>query len=206
VLSLLNCTVFLAENTGDSSIHNTADATLKNTIVAGGTGDTGQIVVTSLGYNLESANSCGFIAAGELFNTDPLLGPLQLNAPGSTETHGLPSGSPAIDAGSPDCPPPHTDQRGVARPKGDACDIGAFEDPVTVAASSGCYDFDGDGEVDGDDVQAVATRWRLTSAAPDPDGDPSTPNYDLSYDLDRDEIITVRDMMLISAQWSWPCP
>jgi hypothetical protein len=36
-------------------------------------------------------------------------------------------GSPAIDAGSADCPPPATDQRGVARAQGAACDIGAFE-------------------------------------------------------------------------------
>ncbi|MFQ5880811.1 MAG: choice-of-anchor Q domain-containing protein, partial [Dehalococcoidia bacterium] len=38
------------------------------------------------------------------------------------------------DAGSPDCPPPATDQRGVARPQGAACDIGAYE--FEVAAPS----------------------------------------------------------------------
>jgi hypothetical protein len=54
---------------------------------------------------------------------------------GSTETHALLTGSPAIDAGSPDCPPPATDQRGVARPQGAACDIGAFElEGETIAA------------------------------------------------------------------------
>jgi hypothetical protein len=46
---------------------------------------------------------------------------------GPTETHALVPGSPAIDAASPDCPPPDTDQRGVSRPQGSACDIGAFE-------------------------------------------------------------------------------
>jgi hypothetical protein len=52
-----------------------------------------------------------------------MLFPLQDNG-GPTETHALRPGSPAIDAGSLDCPP--TDQRGEARPVG-ACDIGAFE-------------------------------------------------------------------------------
>ncbi len=55
-----------------------------------------------------------------------MLGPLQNNG-GPTQTHALLPGSPAINTGSPDCPPPATDQRGVARPQGARCDIGAFE-------------------------------------------------------------------------------
>jgi len=55
-----------------------------------------------------------------------MLGPLADNG-GPARTHALVEGSSAIDAGSPDCPPPVTDQRGVARPQGVACDIGAFE-------------------------------------------------------------------------------
>jgi hypothetical protein len=60
---------------------------------------------------------------------DPLLAPLQHNG-GPTETMALRPGSPAIDqvpktgAG---CTP--TDQRGVPRPQGPACDIGAYEFP-----------------------------------------------------------------------------
>jgi hypothetical protein len=46
---------------------------------------------------------------------------------GPTQTHALLPGSPAIDAASDDCPPPATDQRGVSRPQGAKCDIGAFE-------------------------------------------------------------------------------
>ncbi|MEZ4660463.1 MAG: choice-of-anchor Q domain-containing protein [Caldilineaceae bacterium] len=79
--------------------------------------------VTSLGHNLESANSCKFMAAGDLPNSDPKLGPLQNNG-GPTPTHALLPGSPAIDAAA-NCPA--TDQRGLARPQGAACDIGAFE-------------------------------------------------------------------------------
>jgi CSLREA domain-containing protein len=56
---------------------------------------------------------------------DPRLGPLADNG-GPTRTHALLVGSPAIDAAStPDCPT--TDQRGVLRPQGAACDIGSYE-------------------------------------------------------------------------------
>jgi hypothetical protein len=56
---------------------------------------------------------------------DPRLGPLQDNG-GPTPTHALLPGSPAIDTSSA-CPA--TDQRGVTRPQGAGCDIGAFEAP-----------------------------------------------------------------------------
>ncbi len=81
---------------------------------------------TSLGYNLADDASCGFFATGDLVVADAMLGPLA-DKGGPTDTHDLLPGSPAIDAGSPACPPPATDQRGVARPQGAACDIGAVE-------------------------------------------------------------------------------
>jgi CSLREA domain-containing protein len=56
---------------------------------------------------------------------DPRLGPLTDNG-GPTQTHALLAGSPALDAGGPDfCP--GTDQRGVTRPQGPACDMGSYE-------------------------------------------------------------------------------
>ncbi len=64
---------------------------------------------------------------------DPLLDTLQINAPGTIATHALMPGSPAIDAGNPAEPGSGgfaceaTDQRGVLRPLGRHCDIGAFE-------------------------------------------------------------------------------
>jgi predicted outer membrane repeat protein len=90
--------------------------------VAGGT-------LGSAGSNLSNDNSCAafFTAVGDLNNTDPLLGPLQITPPGTTATHALLPGSPAIDAVLNPCPPPATDQRGVIRPQGPKCDIGAFE-------------------------------------------------------------------------------
>jgi hypothetical protein len=61
-----------------------------------------------------------------------MLGPLADNG-GRTETHALLPGSPAIDAiAEADCidlagSPVAEDQRGVDRPQGAGCDIGAFE-------------------------------------------------------------------------------
>ena len=81
--------------------------------------------ITSLGNNIESGTECGFNAPGDLQGTNPLLGPLQ-NAGGPTDTRPLLSGSPAIDAGNnATCLP--ADQRGVPRPQGLRCDIGAYE-------------------------------------------------------------------------------
>src|SRR3989338_5074012 len=104
--------------------------TLANTIVSGNTAATlsGDCAgsITSLGHNLASDASCAFAGAGDLNSTDPLLGPLQNNG-GETETHALLPGSPAIDAVPlAFCTLP-TDQRGVARPQGTGCDMGAFE-------------------------------------------------------------------------------
>ena len=81
--------------------------------------------VTSLGDNVESAATCSLAATGDLTNTNPLLGALAANG-GPTETQALLAGSPAIDHGAAaSCPA--TDQRGVARPVGMACDSGAYE-------------------------------------------------------------------------------
>lgn len=66
------------------------------------------------------------LTANNIVGQEPNLGPLEDNG-GSTKTLGLLPGSPAIDAGGVDCPPPMTDQRGVVRPQQSKCDIGAFE-------------------------------------------------------------------------------
>jgi CSLREA domain-containing protein len=77
-------------------------------------------------HNLESGTDCGFTGAGDKQNANPLLGAL-LNNGGQTDTLALGAGSPAIDAGAA-CA--SVDQRGVSRPQGPACDIGAFEAQV----------------------------------------------------------------------------
>ncbi|MBZ0294078.1 MAG: CSLREA domain-containing protein, partial [Anaerolineae bacterium] len=87
---------------------------------------TGRIV--SLGYNLiGSTAGCivDGVSTGNITDVDPLLGPLQENG-GPTWTHALLSGSPALQKGnSLTCAA--TDQRGLSRSQGFACDIGAFE-------------------------------------------------------------------------------
>jgi hypothetical protein len=88
--------------------------------------------VTSLGYNLLERSSCTVLGAapGDIVgqadgDVDAKLGKLQ-NHGFAIETHALLPGNPAINAGSPDsCLA--VDQRGVARPQGGRCDIGAYE-------------------------------------------------------------------------------
>jgi predicted outer membrane repeat protein len=66
---------------------------------------------------------------------DPLLGPLASNG-GLTQTRALQPGSPARNRVTTGCPPPATDQRGVVRPQGPACDAGAYEaTPVVTIAN-----------------------------------------------------------------------
>ena len=84
----------------------------------------GTVVLASDGNNVGSDASCNLNAAGDQPGTNPLLGPLAGNG-GPTATHSLLPGSPAIDAAGLVCPA--VDQRGVARPKGPACDVGAYE-------------------------------------------------------------------------------
>jgi hypothetical protein len=61
-----------------------------------------------------------------------------------------------------------------------------------------CFgDFDFDCEVTVQDIQQVASRWRMTEA--DDDWDPW-------YDLNDDAIITVVDIMLVAAHWGETCP
>lgn len=80
--------------------------------------------------NLSSDTSCAFTRAHDRQGINPQIGPLTDNT-GPTKTHALLPGSPAIDAGS--CfgvdgmTPITTDQRGIARPQGAGCDIGAVE-------------------------------------------------------------------------------
>jgi hypothetical protein len=102
------------------------NVTIRNTIIANSAagGDCAGALADG-GHNIVEDNSCGFTGG-----SDPLLGPLANNG-GLTKTHALLSGSPAIDAGSNAVcaagPVNNLDQRGLIRPQGAVCDIGAFE-------------------------------------------------------------------------------
>lgn len=151
--TLTNCTV---SGNGDTGVENTGGTmTLTNCTLTGNGGAAlsggeeervtvaGTIIhgaclglMISAGYNIESPDgSCGFDQTGDqrFVATEQLkLEPLQDNG-GPTETHALGEGSVAIDAiPAEDCvdadgEPLTTDQRGVERPQGDACDVGAVE-------------------------------------------------------------------------------
>jgi hypothetical protein len=123
--------------------------TIKNAIVANSTsgGDCFKYsgTFTALGKNFDTDGTCpGFT---QVTSAQLNLGPLADNG-GPTQTHALLPGSVAIDAVT-DCTlvdgttPVTEDQRGVPRPQGAACDVGAFE---TTA---------GNGDVNGDGVANV---------------------------------------------------
>lgn len=111
-----------------------------NTILAGnrvvnGPGPDCYAAFLSRGHNLIGDGAdcvVGGDTTGNQIGADPLLGSLADNG-GLTETHALADGSPAIDAGSDAAPGSgggacaFTDQRGVVRPLGDGCDVGAYE-------------------------------------------------------------------------------
>ncbi len=88
------------------------------------------------GGNMEDTapSQCG-LGAGDRLGVNPLLAPLFANG-GPTPTQQLLAGSPAINTGT-GCAA--TDQRGVARPQGAACDAGAYElaPPVPVTGGAG---------------------------------------------------------------------
>ncbi|MBI3241626.1 MAG: right-handed parallel beta-helix repeat-containing protein [Chloroflexi bacterium] len=105
-----------------------AAVTIRNTIIANSvSGGDCAGSITNGGNNIIEDNTCSFVGGN-----DPLLGPLANNG-GHTLTHALLSGSPAIDAGSAaGCTdaqgnPLTADQRGMPRPQGGRCDIGAYE-------------------------------------------------------------------------------
>jgi uncharacterized repeat protein (TIGR01451 family) len=80
--------------------------------------------------SLSSDSQC---PSGFITNTNPLLEPLASNG-GATPNHALKPGSPALE-GVAACGA-NEDQRGVSRPQGQACDIGAFEMNATNLAVS----------------------------------------------------------------------
>lgn len=126
----------LAVYNPEPMVGGSAALSVKNTIVAGNTGPAGSsncapVAMLTSDHNLSSDESCMFTDPGSKQNADPLLGGLQNNG-GQTDTLALQPGSPALDAGT-NAGCPATDQRGVSRPQGPTCDVGAFEREVAVS-------------------------------------------------------------------------
>ncbi len=112
-----------------------ASVTVGSSIIAANPGGNCLGPITSSGHNIDDDGSCGFTGAGDKSGVGALLGPLgEHGGPGETL---MPlAGSPALDAADPaTCPA--TDQRGVSRPQGAGCDIGAVEvAPPAVATGA----------------------------------------------------------------------
>ena len=167
---------------------------LKNPLIADNTATTDPDCsgnLTSYGYNLIE-NTTGWTISGDttgnLTGLDPKLGPLADNG-GPTETCALLAGSPAIDAGS--CTdisgnPVSYDQRGVARPFGSNCDIGAYE------ATFG--DLNSDGAIDLLDVRLcaqIATGYIIGTAQ-----QRAAADVDSDGDVDADDVTILSEYIL----------
>jgi len=144
--------------------------------------DNCSVALTSAGHNLDRDGSCGLADPTDLASADPHIGPLKDNG-GTTPTHALLSGSPAIDAipldaclidddGVPATPDValDQDQRGQPRPAAadaGACDVGAYEGTyVNNPPHAVCQDV------------SVVTGAGTCSAAASIDGGSSDPDGD----------------------------
>lgn len=129
--TITNSTLY--DNTGAASVaRQGGTTTVMNTLFYAKSGGVNcSNGVASGGNNFDDNNTCGFSGPGDIGGANPVLGVLDWNG-GTTRTHALLPGSPAMDTGTnTDCPV--DDQRGSPRPKdGDVdgtavCDIGAYE-------------------------------------------------------------------------------
>ena len=168
-------------------IYSEGTLTLARSVIAGNTAvDFGNEVMdyedgASLGYNLfghsgENTPQAFFgfpLAAGDIDATGNGATPTALAAildttladnGGSTWTHALVAGSPALDAAPSG---PAADQRGIARPQGCGFDIGAFE----LEASPIC---NGAPEIAADNASVTVDEGQVATnsgTVSDPDGD-----------------------------------
>ncbi len=184
-LTLTNTTV--AANFADSGggIYNggAGAVTLAHTLVSGNVGRVGapelfndEGTVTANNFNLFGhdgfARVSGFTPGTlDVVPSEPrdrVLDILLRGNGGPTITHALVAGSPAIDAVSGACVTP-TDQRGVPRPQGPRCDIGAYEagPPVPPQTANRPPVVSNPGNQVGNVGQSVD----LVINASDPDGD-----------------------------------
>jgi len=136
-------------------------ASINPDIKSGLASEEGIILPAALHYSLigdlGDAYAVESVPGSNLFGLDPLLGPLQDNG-GSTFTHALLTGSPAIDRGDPESQqppgcdgwpdpaycvvtPPVSDQRGAGfdRVVNGRIDIGAFEGQGSVTGAVGVW-------------------------------------------------------------------
>jgi hypothetical protein len=113
---------------------------LRNSIIAGNNASRecfwGGEAITAQGSGKLIVNNgvAGTACPGVVSSSDPQLGPLQFNVPGTTKTMMIGDASPAYNAGVAysaaeiaSAPTLATDQRGISRPQFGSFDIGAYE-------------------------------------------------------------------------------
>ena len=194
VMTITNATVARQAGPSDAAAlyHAASDVTdtrIRNSIVARNqTRDCGGAdspAFTAVDANLDTDTTCtGFT----LQEASPLFDDPPADNGGPTNTLALQDGSDAIDAAT-DCPPPNADQRGVERPDGLACDLGAYEtafeasppsQPDLIATKSN--DTGGSGNV------GSTFQWRITVRN---DGEASA-TFDEATGTDPEEIDSPR--------------
>ncbi|MCP5098571.1 MAG: tandem-95 repeat protein [Chloroflexi bacterium] len=134
-LALNHTTITNNTNIGIVSLDNSPQ--LMHSIVANqksGGDCAGSTPATSNGYNLDSDGSCNLTATTDIPSGNANLGLLANNG-GLTSTHELLVDSDALDVIPASNCSLLTDQRGVTRPQGTHCDIGAFELELNSAPS-----------------------------------------------------------------------
>ncbi len=204
-VAVTNSTITGNSTQGNGGGLEVSKLTISGSIIAGNTAalsgpdcSVSATAVTSLGYNIiGDASGCpGFdhptdLVGSGLAPVDPLLGPLQNNG-GPTKTHAPGPGSPALNAipaancvydhdSDPNTPGAFLrgDQRGIRRPSGSGCEIGAYE-----VGSEFVGDLDGDGDLDSDDATLFQAAYGAAVGGSE---------YDLNADLDGDGQVTLVD-------------
>ncbi len=223
--TITNSTVFgnTAQAQGGGVLNDaTATLTLIHTLITGNSGSSGPTIFNNAGtltadaFNLFGADADAGVVGFTPGVTDivpivpvtSILDTVLANNSAPTKTHALVAGSPAlnVDPSGTGCEP--IDQRGITRPQGGACDVGAFEletldqdndgvadtednCPADANADQANFDNDGQGDVcdpddDGDGVNDISDNCPVTpnAAQANLDGDEQGDVCDLDDDGD----------------------